>query len=113
MRFTDEQMRDFNIKNWYDLSGMGYTDVSGLGLLKLLGDGETSDIVYGDADDNGSVSVSDVVSVLQHTANKQKYGLDSDALVRCDVNGDNDVNASDAFLIQQYDAGVINVFPVE
>ena len=102
-----------SIANWYDLSGMGYTDVSGLGLLKLLGDGEASDIVYGDADDNGSVSVSDVVSVLQHTANKQKYGLDSDALVRCDVNGDNDVNASDAFLIQQYDAGVINVFPVK
>ena len=35
MRFTDEQMRDFNIKNWYDLSGQVAVvtgGASGLGL---------------------------------------------------------------------------------
>ncbi|MBP3242518.1 MAG: right-handed parallel beta-helix repeat-containing protein [Ruminococcus sp.] len=68
-----------------------------------------ANIVYGDADNSGAVSVSDVVQVLQFAANNSKYPLDADALKRCDVNLDNVVDANDAFLIQQADAGLITL----
>ena len=67
------------ISNWYDLTGMGYTDVSGLGLLKLLGDGDTpaetqpttapaetvpaGDVVYGDVNEDGAVDIMDVIAL--------------------------------------------------
>ena len=65
-------------------------------------------IVYGDADENGTVTVSDIVSVLQYSVNKNKYPLSDKALVNCDVNGDHVVDANDAFIIQLLDAGQIN-----
>ena len=68
-----------------------------------------SNVVYGDADDNGSLTVADIVMVLQYAANKTKYPLDSKALVNCDVNFDNDVNAQDASLMLQADAGLITL----
>ena len=64
----------------------------------------------GDVDHSGDVTISDIVSVLQHVANKEKYSIDENL---ADVDGDNDVTASDAFLIQQYEAGVIDAFPTE
>lgn len=65
----------------------------------------TGNYVKGDADESGAVSVSDIVTVLQYSANKVKYPLKSDqAFLNADVNGDGDVNASDAAEIQYYDA---------
>jgi lysophospholipase L1-like esterase len=64
----------------------------------------------GDVDHSGDVTISDIVSVLQHVANKEKYSIDENL---ADVDGDNDVTASDAFLIQQYEAGVIDAFPTD
>ncbi|MBQ1463846.1 MAG: dockerin type I repeat-containing protein, partial [Ruminococcus sp.] len=65
-------------------------------------------IVYGDVDLNGSVSLADVVMVLQYASNAQKYPLDADALRNADVNGDNVVDAKDAFIIQRVDAKQIS-----
>ena len=65
--------------------------------------------VWGDADGNGSLSVSDIVLVLQYSANHEKYNLDKDVLAICDVNGDNVVNVDDAYLIQQADADLITL----
>ena len=70
---------------------------------------EGDDTVWGDADGNGALSVSDIVMVLQYAANHDKYPLESDVLARCDVNGDNDVNVEDAALIQQADAGLVTL----
>ncbi|MBP3243132.1 MAG: glycoside hydrolase family 9 protein [Ruminococcus sp.] len=60
--------------------------------------------VYGDADDNGTVSVSDIVCVLQFVANKDKYPLEGRKLIQADVDGVEGVSANDAFVIQQKDA---------
>ena len=69
----------------------------------------SSDIVYGDADGSNDISVSDIVIVLQYSANKEKYPLDDDALTACDVNLDKTVDSKDAALIQQADAGLITL----
>ena len=60
--------------------------------------------VKGDADNNGSVSVSDIVLTLQYSANKAKYPISPEGLENADVDGDGEVNAKDAFLIQEIDA---------
>ena len=63
--------------------------------------------MLGDADLSGTISVSDIVTVLQYAANKDKYPLDSRAITNSDVNGDGVVDTKDAFIIQQVDAGVV------
>ena len=95
------------IANWFDLTGMGYTDTSGFGLLKLTGDAPEPVTVYGDVNLDGKVSISDAVNILQYLANSEKYPLDRQAMINADVynNGDG-VTAKDAFTIQQVDAGV-------
>ncbi|MBQ1463529.1 MAG: cellulase family glycosylhydrolase [Ruminococcus sp.] len=61
----------------------------------------------GDVTLDGQISVADIVAVLQYSANNIKYKLDEDALANGDVNGDGDVNAKDAFIIQKVDAKLI------
>ena len=63
--------------------------------------------MLGDVDDSKSVTVSDIVIVLQYAANKDKYPLEGEMLANGDVNADGVVDAKDAFIIQQVDAGVI------
>ena len=71
-----------------------------------------SNVVWGDADDNGSVSIADIVAVLQYVANKQKYPLDDAAVYRCDVYNHGDgLSANDAFYIQMFDAKEIDKLP--
>ena len=63
--------------------------------------------MLGDVDDSKSVTVSDIVIVLQYASNKDKYPLEGEKLANGDVNADGVVDAKDAFIIQQVDAGVI------
>ena len=69
---------------------------------------EVSARVWGDADDNGVISISDIVLVLQYSANKDKYPLDEKPLANCDVNADSVVDAKDAFIIQMLDANILS-----
>ena len=70
-------------------------------------DTTSSKIVYGDADLNGEVSVSDIVIILQYSTNKEKYPIDEAAMKNCDVDFDGDITSRDAFIVQQIDAGLI------
>ena len=69
----------------------------------------SGDKIWGDADGNEELTISDIVMVLQYSANKAKYSLSDKALANCDVNADNVVDAKDAFIMQQIDAGVVTV----
>jgi hypothetical protein len=62
--------------------------------------------MFGDLDNSGDVSVADIVLALQFAANSSKYPLDRDAVTMGDVNGDGVLDAKDAFIIQQLDAGI-------
>lgn len=64
-------------------------------------------ILYGDANLDGKVNVSDAVTVLQYAANKTKYPLAGQALVNADVDGESGITGSDAITIQKVDASII------
>ena len=68
-----------------------------------------SDVVYGDANLDGKVSISDSVAILQYVANASKYNLDDKAKANADVDGDPGVTGKDAAVIQSVDAGVYDV----
>ena len=69
--------------------------------------------VSGDANGDYQVSVSDVVAILQYSANKQKYPIEEQYLANADCyDPGSGVNADDAFAAQQYDAKVISSLPM-
>ena len=69
----------------------------------------TGDVVYGDANLDGKVSISDAVAILQYVANASKYNLDDKAKASADVDGNPGVTGKDAAVLQQVDAGVYDV----
>ena len=72
----------------------------------------SSSYLAGDANLDGSVTVSDAVRILQFLSNNEKYGLSSQAAENADVSGNSDgITAKDASAIQRYDAGIIDSLP--
>lgn len=65
-----------------------------------------SDIVYGDANLDGKVTISDAVAILQYLANSEKYPLSEQARKNADVDGEGGVTGKDAAVIQKVDAGI-------
>ncbi|MBP3248756.1 MAG: endo-1,4-beta-xylanase [Ruminococcus sp.] len=102
----DGQGKRTGIANWYDLSGMGYTDVSGLGLLKLTGEAPDGDLMYGDATCDNKVDLQDAVAILQYIALPKKYPLTELGLKQSDTDGSGDVSGKDALVIQMVDAKI-------
>ena len=93
-----------SIANWYDLSGMGYTDVSGLGLLKLVGEEST---VRGDVDLNGKVDVMDVI--LLNKALFGKANITAQQITNADVDDSGKPEFSDSLKIMRYIVKLIDV----
>ena len=73
---------------------------------------ETAEYTAGDANEDGKVSISDAVAILQYLANSNKYPLVGQAKINADCDGVSGVTGKDAAAIQQYDAGVITSLPV-
>ncbi|MBQ3916213.1 MAG: hypothetical protein II690_06445 [Ruminococcus sp.] len=90
------------MQNWLFSKGLNG------GYIKITSDG--TDDSMGDVTGDGRVSSSDIVAVLQYTANSEKYPIRPELLENGDVNGDGTINAQDAYIIQQYDAKVITSF---
>ncbi|MBR6384829.1 MAG: cellulase family glycosylhydrolase [Ruminococcus sp.] len=63
-------------------------------------------IVYGDANEDGNVTISDCVTILQYLANGEKYKLSDHAKAQADVDGVAGVTGKDAAIIQLVDAGI-------
>lgn len=72
-----------------------------------------SDIVYGDANCDSKVDISDAVLVKCYLINSKKYSLTESGLANADVQGTgNGVNAQDAVVIQKRVLGLIKTLPV-
>ena len=72
----------------------------------------SSDVLWGDANCDGKVTLADCVAVLQHISNSQKYGLSAQGLTNADVNNNGDgVTGKDALSIQKYDSQLISSLP--
>ncbi|MBR0485938.1 MAG: endo-1,4-beta-xylanase [Oscillospiraceae bacterium] len=94
-----------SIANWFDLSGMGYTDVSGLGLLKLAGEAST---LPGDADLSGGVDILDVITVNKAILGKETLSKQQE--INADVDNSGVPDSSDALLIMKYIVGLVKEF---
>ena len=68
-------------------------------------------VLYGDADLDGDVNISDATSIQLHLARIQY--LKGEAVVNALVAGSSDLSIMDATLIQQFLAQIIDKFPVE
>jgi hypothetical protein len=70
-------------------------------------------VVYGDANCDGKVDISDVVAVRRYAINSVKYPLTAQGVKNADVQGSsNGLNAQDAVTIQQYVLGSVKALPV-
>ncbi|MBO4877317.1 MAG: dockerin type I repeat-containing protein [Ruminococcus sp.] len=65
------------------------------------------DYVDGDANNDGKLTVSDAVAVLQYIANKDKYPLTAQAKFNADIDGEEGITGRDAIAIQMIDAGIV------
>lgn len=71
-----------------------------------------SEILWGDANLDGSVDVADAVAVASFVGNSDKNALESQGLLNADVHSNgNGINANDALVIQQYLSGTITELP--
>ncbi|MGN0575707.1 MAG: endo-1,4-beta-xylanase [Ruminococcus sp.] len=72
----------------------------------------STDVVYGDADLDGKVGISDVVKVMMYVANKDANPITEQGLINSDVYGSGDgVFISDALSIQKKVAQIIDTLP--
>ena len=69
-------------------------------------------ILYGDANCDGRITVSDAVTILLYIGNKDKYPLTPQGKLNADCNNVGDgITVNDALAIQKYDAKVIDSLP--
>ena len=69
-------------------------------------------VVYGDANLDGEVSLTDALLILQYVANSNKYKIDGQGLINADCcNPGDGVSALDALAIQRLDAKMIKSLP--
>ena len=66
-------------------------------------------VIFGDANNDGSVDTLDAVLVQKYTA--ERILLTAEQIYAADVNKDGVADTLDAILIQQFAAGIISVFP--
>ena len=64
--------------------------------------------MYGDANCDKKVNVADAVAILQYIANKTKYPLSEVGALNADVDGQKGITGSDAVVIQQVDASIVD-----
>ena len=72
---------------------------------------QAADVVYGDANCDGVVSIADAAAIFQCLANPDKYSLSMQGQKNADVDGKSGITASDALAIQKYDANQIDSLP--
>ena len=69
-------------------------------------------LIYGDANLDSNVTISDSVAILQNIANSEKYPLDDNARANADVYNPGDgITGMDAQAVQKLDAGIIDSLP--
>ena len=70
------------------------------------------DILWGDANCDGSVNMADAVFIMQCISNPDKYKMSADGEKNADVDGSGDITNKDALDIQKYKLNIIEKLPV-
>ena len=75
---------------------------------------ENDDILYGDANCDGKVTIADATAILQSIGNADKYSLSKNGQKNADCcNSGDGITVADALAIQQYDAKIITKLPTK
>lgn len=72
----------------------------------------SKEIIWGDADGDGVVTILDVTRIQRHLVQLSPF-IEEENMVVAIVSGDEELSIVDATLIQRYLAGMIDRFPVE
>ena len=73
---------------------------------------ESQEIIWGDADGDGAVTILDVTRIQRHLIQLTPF-IAEDNMKAAIVSGENELSIVDATLIQRFLAGIIERFPVE
>lgn len=68
-----------------------------------------ADILYGDANCDGKVTIADAAAIFQYICNSDNYTLSEEGKINADVNGQSGITPDDGLTIQKVDAGMISV----
>ncbi|MBR6580722.1 MAG: 1,4-beta-glucanase [Ruminococcus sp.] len=71
------------------------------------------DVLYGDSNCDGKVTIADSTAILQSLGNPDKYGLSDEGTANADVDGVKGITAADAIAIQKLDAKLISSLPLK
>lgn len=71
-----------------------------------------NDILYGDANCDGLVTIADAAAIYQYLGNNDKYKLSEQGKINADVDDTKGVTASDALAIQKFDSKAIEELPI-
>jgi hypothetical protein len=95
--------QDIRIGYIKDSKPVAYTVQATNGAVKI-GSG-TSDVLYGDANCDGTVDISDAVLIMQNQANPEKYVISKQGLLNADcVDNPKGVTSTDALAVQMIEA---------
>ncbi|MGN1411141.1 MAG: endo-1,4-beta-xylanase [Oscillospiraceae bacterium] len=109
-----------SIANWSDLTGLGYTNTSNYGVLKLVGGTDEpiettttstieptgtitsnpDELLLGDANCDGQVKSNDLLAIRRHLLHLED--LTGQALKNADANKDGDIRSNDILQIRRY-----------
>lgn len=67
---------------------------------------EAGDVLYGDANHDGVVSIADATAILQAIGNPDKYALDEQGIKNSDIDGEAGLTGNDALVVQLLEIGV-------
>ena len=97
-----------SMANWNDLTGQGYIDTSGFGVLKLVGDGTIVTTVTTTTTDPTTSTTTTTTTASSPITSDTTEPLPSDLLFG-DVNLDGKVNLTDAVLLNKAVADVVDL----
>ena len=97
----------FTIKGCRGTEAERYANDNGFTFI-ALDDGEPNPTVYGDANGDGEIDISDVTAIQKYAAAYEKFNAAQ--LKYADVNKDGEVDINDATAVQKYIAGIIKSF---
>lgn len=97
------------IANWNDLSGMGYTDPSGFGVLKLVGDGEQDGTTTATTVTTGTTTTTETVTTATSDSGTGDTTQVITDVLYGDVNLDGKIDLTDAILLNKYCADAVTL----
>lgn len=75
--------------------------------------GEPAKAKYGDANNDGEVTVADAAAILQYLGNAEAFPLSADGLANADVDGTKGITPNDALAVQKYCSELVTQLPMK